>query len=103
MSVGAGKDEPNVGHRTDESVVLEQRAVLLERSPQLLRSVGRAESAPRDEVGGGRDHPRRVDLQEREMRDELDEIGRPARVETLGANRDAAGLGSRQPESGHGI
>ena len=48
-----------------------------------------------------RDRRRRVDLEQRQVRDDLDEIGRALRVEQLRANRDAARLFTAELEHGH--
>ena len=54
--------EAKVAHRPHQRVVLEQRAVPLQRLSEVVRPIGRAEAAPGDEIGAGRDRRRRVDL-----------------------------------------
>ena len=75
-------------------LVLEQRPVALERGRELRRVVAVPETAPRDEVGCGRDHRRRVELQERQPVDDLEQVARPLRVQQLRADRDPARLSS---------
>ena len=94
---GAGELEAEIGHRPDQRVTLEQRAV---RSTACFRCSGRydgAEPAPRDEVGARRDRRRRVDLEQRQPLDDREQVGRPRRVEQLRAHRDAPRLLLREP------
>ncbi len=74
--------------------MLEQRPVALERGRELRRFVPVPETAPGDEIGCGRDHRRRVQLQERQPVDDVEEVTGPLRVEQLRADRDAARLSS---------
>ena len=69
--LGSGQVEPDVAHWPHERVVLEQLSLPLERPPNLLGPVRRAEARPRDEVR------------------------RPARSPTSG--RSGAASGARRP------
>ena len=60
---------------------------MLERLLQVGRPVVGAEPAPRDEVGAGRDRGGRVELQERQPLDDLEQVG--------GSRRRAAARGPR--------
>ena len=93
----AGEQQAQVAHRPDQRVVLEQRAVLLERLRELSRLVRGAEAAPGDEVGVGRDGGGRVDLQQGQLLDDPKQVGRARRVEQLRAHRDAPGLRLGEP------
>jgi hypothetical protein len=68
--------------------VLEQRAVLLQRPPEVVRLVRGAKAAPGDEVCARRDGRRRVDLQQRQLLHHAQQVGRPARVQQLRTHRD---------------
>jgi hypothetical protein len=56
--------EAQVADRPDQRVALEQRALLLESLLKVGGLVCRAEAAPGDEIGAGRDGRGRVDLQQ---------------------------------------
>ena len=67
------------------------------------RSVGpvrRAEAAPGDEVGAGRDRPRSVDLQQGQLPHDREQLGRPRCVEEPCAHGDAPGLRLCEPVHG---
>jgi hypothetical protein len=93
---GAGEVQPEIARRTYERVELEQRAVLLESALQVIGPVARAEAAPRDEIRAGRDRRGRVELQQRQPPDDLEEVRRARRLEQLRAYRDAPRLLLRQ-------
>ena len=80
---------------------LEQRALALERPLQLGRVVGVAEATPGDEVGARCHDRRRVELEERQPVDDLEEVGRPLGVEQLGAHGDAPRRLLGEPPHGH--
>ena len=82
--ITAAKDELSVQFRATSQ--------LLERCPKLLRVVGVAEPGPRHQVGTRRHRGSRVELQERQPLDDLQQVARPFGVEELGPDRDAAGL-----------
>ena len=102
-----GEVQPEVRHRPhhgegrlDLQVLapeLEQRAVLLEGLPQLVRLVGVAEAGPGDEVGTGRDHGGRVELEVRQPIDDRQQVGGSVGVEELRPHRDPASLVAGQP------
>ena len=96
----AREEQAKVAHRPHQRVLLEQRAVLLQRLTEVVRAVRRAESAPGDEVGIGRDRRCRVDLQQCQLPHDREQIGRPGGVEQLRAHRDAPGLRLGQPVHG---
>ena len=96
-----GEVEPEVGHRADVGAHLVEGSVLPQRLGQLRRPVGVAQPCPRDQVGTRCDRRRRVDLEEGQVADDLEQIGRPPRVQQLGTDGDAAGLGLGQPVDGH--
>ena len=77
----AGEDQAEVAHRSHEGVVLEQRAVLFERLLQMGGLVRRAETAPGDEVRARRNGRGRVDLQQRQLLHDGEQLVRPRRVE----------------------
>ena len=82
--------------------MLEQRAVLLQRLLEVGGLVRRAEAAPGDEVGAGRDRRGRVDLQQGQLPHDREQVGRPGCVEQLRAHRDAPGLRLGEPVHGAG-
>jgi hypothetical protein len=83
-----GEVEAQVARGPHHRVVLEQRAIALERGAKLLGVVRRAQPRPRDEVGARGDRGGRVELQEREALDEREQARRALRVEHLRADRD---------------
>ena len=95
-----GEVQAQVAHRPDQRVVLEQRAILLQRPLEIGRLVRRAEAAPGDEVRTGRDGRRRVDLEQGQPRHDSEQVGRPWCVEKLRAHRDASGLRFGEPVHG---
>jgi hypothetical protein len=78
--------------RSDEGAELEERPVLLERPGQIRRLVRRPEPAPCDEVGVRCDGSRRIDLQQGEVVDEVDEVCRPGRIQQLGPDSELSSL-----------
>jgi hypothetical protein len=66
--------QPQIAHRPDQRVVLEERAVLLQGLLQLGRMVRRSEATPGDQVRAGRDHGCRIDLQERQLVDHRQQV-----------------------------
>ena len=95
-----GEVEPDVAHRPDQSVLLEQGALILERPLQVVGPIGGAEPAPGDEVGARRYRCGRVELEQRQPPHDLEQIRRPRRVEQLRAHSDPAGLLLGQPVHG---
>ena len=77
---------PDVGHGLDEG------AVVLDRLDEGGGVVGRAEPAPQHEVGARCDRRGRVDLQDREAVDDVNEVCRTRLVEQLRVDRDPAGF-----------
>ena len=88
----AGQVQGQVAHRADVRVELEQAAVLLQGLLDLSGVVGRAEAAPGDEIGAGRDRRGRVDLEQGQSPDDLKQVARPRGVEQLRAHGDAPRL-----------
>ena len=86
------EEQAEVAHRPHQRVVLEQRAVLLQSLLEVVRPVRRAEAAPGDEVGAGRDRRSRVDLEQGQLPHDREQVGRPGCVEQLRSHRDAPGL-----------
>ena len=102
-----GEVQPEIRHRAhhDEdrlggrvlAAVLEQRAILLERLLQLGRVVGVTEAAPRNEVGRGRHHGGGVELQERQVLDDTEQVLWSSRVEQLRLDGDPACVTAAEP------
>ena len=94
----AGREvQAEVAHRPHQRVVLEQRAVLLQGLPEVVRPVRRAEAAPGDEVRAGGDRRSRVDLEQGQLPDDGEQIGRPGASSSCArtAMRRACALVSR--------
>jgi hypothetical protein len=72
--------------------VLEQRALLLERLLELGGLVRRAEAAPGDEIRAGGDGRGRVDLQQRQLPHDPQQVGRTGCVEQLRPHSNPPGL-----------
>ena len=87
-----GEVQAEVAHRPDQRVVLVERAVVLERADESAGSYAEPEPRPGDEVGARRDRRGRVELQQRQVPTDLEQVGGPLGVEQLGADRDAARL-----------
>ena len=97
-----GEVQPEVGHRAHHhedgldgrvlAAVLEQRAILLERSLQLRWDIGVAETTPRYEIGTGRHDRGRVELQEGQVLDNREQVNRTLCVEQLRPDGDPACL-----------
>jgi hypothetical protein len=79
--------EAEVGHRADEGAQLVELP-LVQGAGEVLRPVGVAHARPGDKVGARCDRRRRVDLQEGEVAHDLEQVGRPLRVEQLRAHGD---------------
>ena len=71
-------------------------------SRQLLRLVGVAQARPGDQVGAGRDGRRRVELEERQVADDFQQVGGPVGIEELCPHCDASGFGLAETVHGHG-
>ena len=69
---------------------------LVEQAGQLGRVERSTEAGPQHEVLGPRDGRRRVDLQEAEVADDLEDVRGPVGVEALGHHGDLAGSVERQ-------
>jgi hypothetical protein len=93
----AARYKAEVAHRPHQRVVLEERAVLLERLLEVGGLVRRAEAAPGDKVRAGRDGRGRVDLQQGQLLHDREQLGGPGCVEQLRAHRDAPGLRLGEP------
>ncbi len=96
-----GNVERQGGRRPDEGTQLEQTPVLLQRAGEVGRSVRLPEPAPRDEVGVRRDGSRRVYLQQSQLVDKGDQVGRPGGVEQLGSHGELARLVAVEPSHAH--
>jgi hypothetical protein len=94
--------QPQVGARPDDRADLVQRPVPLECRGQVGRTVGVAQSRPGNEVGAWRDRGCGIELQERQVVDDRQQVGRPLHVQELGADRDAPGFSPIEPVDGHG-
>ena len=93
--------EAEVGRRANVGANLVERSILLERLRQLLRPVRVTHPRPRDEIGARRDRRSGVELEERQVADDVEQFGRPVRVQQLGADRDSPRLLLRQPVDRH--
>ncbi len=80
--------EREVGRRADVRTHLVERSILLECLRQLLGPIRTAHPRPDDEVGARRDRGGRVELEEGQVAHDLEQVGRPRRIEQLGADRD---------------
>ena len=96
-----GDMERHGGHRPDVGNLLEKGPVLLQRPRQIGRRVRRSEPAPRDEVGVRCDRGRRVDLQQGQLVDKGDQLGRPGGVEQLGLHGKLSRLVAVEPSHAH--
>ena len=90
-----GADRPHVG------IQLEESPVHLERPGQVSRLVGRPEAAPGNEIGVRCDRGSRVDLQQGQTVDEVDQPRRPGGVEQLGPNGELPRLVALEPSNPH--
>jgi hypothetical protein len=93
--------QAQVAHGPQHCVVLEQRAVLLRRGAQVLRSIHRSQPTPRHEVRAGCHRGCRVDLQQRQPFDNGHQVGRTVCVQQLRAYRHASGLRTVEVVDGH--
>ena len=93
-----GDDGGHVLGTAHEGNGLDEGAVVLECAGQVGRVVAAAEPAPQHEVGAGCDGRGRVDLQQGQPLDDLDEVGRARQVEQLRVDRDATRLVDAEPE-----
>jgi hypothetical protein len=74
--------------------------MLLERPLEILRPVGGAEPAPGDEVRARRDGRGQVDLEQRQLLNDLEQVGWARCVEQLRAHHGLPGLRFRQACTG---
>ena len=96
-----GEVEAEVAHRPDDAVELEQGPIDLERLLQVGRPVVGPEPAPRDEVRARRDGGGRIELQQRQPLDDLEQVGGSRRIEQLGTDRDPPRLRELESMGGH--
>ena len=90
--------ERQIGHGPIEARPLEDRAVDLDRAGEVGRLVRPADPAPQDQVGAGSDGRRRIDVDDGQAVDRLDDAGRPVGRQQLRADGDAARLVAVQPD-----
>ena len=97
-----GAEQRDVLGRPQRLVQLDQ-PLLVDGVPQLLRVERRPQPAPQHQLGARRDRAGRLELQQRELPDRLDQVGRPLPGQQLGPHRDAAGVGAAElVDRGHG-
>ena len=86
--LGARQVQAHIAHRPHHRVELEERPLLLELALELVGPVGGAQTAPGHEVRARRNRRGRIDLEERQLPNDGDEVARPFRVEHLRPNCD---------------
>ncbi len=96
----ARPEQPQVGHRPDAGVQLEQGAVDVQGLPQVLRAVTGPQPGPQHQVGAGRDRGGGVQLQEGEVVHHVEQVGGPVAVQQLRTDGDLPGLLDAQPVHG---
>jgi len=96
-----GEVEAKVADWPDHGVVLEERPVTLQGLLEMCRLVRGSEATPGHQVGARGNDGGWVDLEERQLLDDCQQIGRSRCVQHLGANRDPPSLGEREPNGVH--
>jgi hypothetical protein len=82
-------------------VQLDQGAVR-DRALELGSTEPQPEPAPRDHLGTRRHRGGGLDLQQRQVAHQVEQVGRARGVEELGADGDPTRLGPREPVGDHG-
>jgi hypothetical protein len=85
-----GTDEREIRHRTIEATPLEDGAILLDQAPQVGGLVRPAEPAPQDVIGARRDGGGRLDVDDGEGVDRLDDVSGALGRQELRADCEAA-------------
>jgi hypothetical protein len=95
-----GPVERDVLGGPQHAVQLDQGAVR-DRALELGSTEPQPEPAPRDHLGTRRHRGGGLDLQQRQVAHQVEQIGRPCAVEQLGADGDPARLGAGEPVGSH--